>query len=92
MFEPISDYGSVATTANIVIDYGQVADSNTTVGDFDHILKNYGNAHDIFTVSALPSASGTGQMIFVSNETGGATMAFSDGTNWRRITDRAVVS
>ena len=92
LFEPISDYGSVATTANIVIDYGQVADSNTTVGDFDHILKNYGNAHDIFTVSALPSASGTGQMIFVSNETGGATMAFSDGTNWRRITDRAVVS
>jgi hypothetical protein len=31
-------------------------------------------------------------MIYVSDETGGAVMAFSDGTNWRRITDRATVS
>jgi len=92
LFEPISDYGSITTTANIVIDYGQVADIDITVGDFEHIIRNHGNAHDLFTVSALPSAIGTGQMIFVSNETGGATMAFSDGTNWRRITDRAIVS
>jgi len=92
LFEPISDYGSIATTANITIDYGQVADGDTTIGDFKHIIKNHGNAHDIFLVSALPSVSGTGQMIFVSNETGGATMAFSDGSNWRRITDRAIVS
>jgi hypothetical protein len=31
-------------------------------------------------------------MIYVSDETGGAVMAFSDGSNWRRITDRAIVS
>jgi hypothetical protein len=31
-------------------------------------------------------------MIYVSDETGGSVMAFSDGSNWRRITDRAVVS
>jgi len=31
-------------------------------------------------------------VIYVSNETGGATLAFSDGTNWRRVQDRAVVS
>jgi len=44
--------------------------------------------------TALPSASatGAGAMIFVSNEAGGAVIAFSDGTNWRRATDRAVVS
>ena len=30
--------------------------------------------------------------IYVSDETGGAVLAFSDGTNWRRVTDRAVVS
>ncbi len=28
----------------------------------------------------------------VSNETGGATMAFYDGSDWRRIQDRAVIS
>jgi hypothetical protein len=45
-----------------------------------------------FTVSTLPSASIAGGMIYVSNESGGAVMAFSDGTNWRRVTDRAIVS
>jgi hypothetical protein len=38
------------------------------------------------------SASGAGAMIYVSNDIGGAVVAFSDGANWRRVTDRAVVS
>ena len=46
-----------------------------------------------YTVATLPTAStyqaGT---IMVSDETGGYTMAFSDGTNWRRTQDRAIVS
>lgn len=45
-----------------------------------------------FEVSTLPSPSEPGQMVYVSNEAGGAVVAFSDGTNWRRVTDRAVVS
>ena len=44
-----------------------------------------------FTVAGLPSVS-TGGLIYVSDETSGATMAFSDGTNWRRVQDRAIVS
>ncbi|HEX3486129.1 MAG TPA: DUF2793 domain-containing protein [Micropepsaceae bacterium] len=44
------------------------------------------------TVSGLPSANPAGQVLYVSNESGGAVIAFSDGTNWRRVTDRAVVS
>ncbi len=48
---------------------------------------------DSYAVAALPSAAlWTGAMVFVSNEAGGAVPAFSDGTNWRRVTDRAVVS
>lgn len=31
-------------------------------------------------------------IIFVYDETGGATLAFSDGTDWRRVTDLAIVS
>lgn len=44
--------------------------------------------------TALPSASasGAGAMIYVSNEIGGAVIAFSDGASWRRVTDRATVS
>ena len=46
-----------------------------------------------YTVSGVPSATaGAGQMIYVSNESGGAVLAFSDGTAWRRVTDRVVVS
>lgn len=46
-----------------------------------------------FTVAAVPAASaGAGQIIYISNETGGAVLAFSDGTNWLRVTDRAVIA
>lgn len=47
-----------------------------------------------YTVAGVPSASteGAGAIIFVSNESGGAVLAFSDGTNWRRVTDRAIIS
>lgn len=47
-----------------------------------------------YTVGTVPAAAthGAGAMIYVSNETGGAVPAFSDATNWRRVTDRAIVS
>lgn len=44
------------------------------------------------TAASLPSAAVPGQVIFVPDETGGAVLAFSDGTNWRRVTDRNIVS
>lgn len=47
-----------------------------------------------YSMASLPSAStsGAGSMIYISNESGGAVLAFSDGASWRRVTDRAVVS
>lgn len=45
-----------------------------------------------YTVAALPSAEEAGRLIYVTDEAGGAVPAFSDGTDWRRVTDRAVVS
>ena len=46
-----------------------------------------------YTVLDVPTASSyQGGFIMVSNETGGYTPAFSDGTNWRRTSDRAVIS
>lgn len=45
-----------------------------------------------YTVVGVPSASPAAKLIYVSNESGGAVLAFSDGTNWRRVTDRAVIS
>lgn len=46
-----------------------------------------------YTVATVPAAATYPRgIIYVSNETGGATLAFSDGTNWRRVQDRNVIS
>jgi len=46
-----------------------------------------------YTVATVPDAASYPRaIIYVSNESGGATLAFSDGTNWRRCADRTVVS
>lgn len=48
---------------------------------------------DSYAVSDMPDATlYAGAIIYVSDETGGAVLAFSDGTNWRRSTDRTIVS
>lgn len=46
-----------------------------------------------YAVADVPLATDyTGGLIFVSNESGGAVVAFSDGTNWLRVQDRAIIS
>ena len=50
-----------------------------------------------YSVNNLPNAADyyhAERMYFigVNDETGGVTLAYSDGTNWRRVQDRAVVS
>ena len=46
-----------------------------------------------YIVATVPDATKNEAMcIYVSDETGGATIAFSDGVNWRRCQDRAIIS
>ncbi len=46
-----------------------------------------------YVIARLPSAAASKwQMVIVLDETDGEIPAWSDGTNWRRVTDRAVVS
>ncbi len=47
-----------------------------------------------FAKAALPAAAGqgAGAVVFVPDEVGGATLAFSDGAAWRRVADLAVVA
>lgn len=46
-----------------------------------------------YAVSSLPpaAATGSGSIVFVGDEATGATLAFSDGTNWLRVHDRQPV-
>ena len=46
-----------------------------------------------YTVATLPAAATYPRgVIYVSDEAGGAVLAFSNSTNWLRVTDRAIVS
>jgi len=45
------------------------------------------------TVSELAAiTAGSGLIGYCSNESGGAVPVSGDGTNWRRVTDRAIIS
>lgn len=57
-----------------------IAGASVSASDMPRVLK-----------TALPPVSDQ-RAIVVTDEAGGAVMAFSDGTNWRRVTDRAIVS
>lgn len=47
----------------------------------------------VYTVATAPDATKwTNGAIIVSDETGGRTIATSDGTDWRRVSDGAIIS
>ena len=79
-----NDLGSVSEAASVTINLGSLTVSG--------ILTPSTLIAPSYTVSTLPSPTIPAQIIFVSDESGGAVMAFSDGTNWRRFTDRVIVS
>ena len=64
------------------------------------VYDNLSGIHRVreYTVANLPAAedfdplNGGAALIYVSDEAGGAVLAFSDGTNWRRVTDRVIVA
>jgi len=79
------DFGSVTEVpATTVYDLGTVYVSGVFYPN-QLVLPSY-------TVSGLPSAATAAQFVYVTNDAGGPVPAFSDGTNWRRVTDRAIVS
>ena len=73
-FSKQEDYGLISQAANVTIDMGAITNDDRMP-----------TPHDSYTVAEANSLSylNTGDMIFVSNESGGATMAFYDGSNWR---------
>ena len=80
------DLGLIVDLVGLEIDMGTIV----TAGIFypDQLV------FPSYTVAQLASLSATpaGQMVYCSNESGGAVPAFSDGTDWRRVTDRAIVT
>ena len=92
-----ADFGTVAEVVTLSDDLGLVTEAVTSQADLGEIVTSgvfYPTQLVLpsFTVSTLPSATIPAQFIYVSNATGGAITAFSDGTNWRRTSDRSVIN
>ena len=92
-----ADFGTVTEPVTLSDDLGLVTDAVTEEADLGTLVTSgliYPDQFVLpsFTANALPSAVVAGAMIYVTNETGGAVPAFADGTNWRRVTDRAIVT
>jgi len=46
-----------------------------------------------YTVASLPDPARWPRcVVYVSNDVGGSTLAFSDGSDWRRMADRAIIT
>lgn len=97
-FAEDNDFGSVTDVVTTSEDEGDLTSTNSTTYDLGTLVAASGLIYpDLlvlpsYTVAGLPSAVTPAQIVYVSNESGGAVLAFSDGTNWRRVTDRAIVS
>jgi len=97
LFTDGSDFGLVTDSVTAEEDLGSVEDSPTTTQDLGLVstvaLETPSQfVLPSFTANTLPGVNPAGQMIYVSDEASGAVPAFSDGTNWRRVTDRNIVS
>lgn len=77
------DLGSVADAVNDSYDLGLVYIGGTVFPDA-LILQTH-------TISTLPSGI-IGQIVYLSDDVGGPTLAFYDGSNWRRTSDNQVVA
>jgi hypothetical protein len=92
-----ADFGTITEIVTASDDLGLVTDAVTAESDLGALVTSGLIYPDQFvlpsyTTTTLPSASIAGSMIFVTNESGGSVPAFADGTNWRRVTDRAIVT
>jgi hypothetical protein len=92
-----ADFGTVTEPVTLSDDLGLVTEAVTSQADLGSLVTSgliYPDQFVLpsFTVSTLPTATPAGQMAYVTNESGGAVPAFADGTNWRRVTDRAIVT
>ena len=81
---------------NLTSDYGAVSEAVVVISDFGIVINDARKPtpHDSYTVAETNNISSplAGDMVFVSDEAGGATMAFYDGTNWRRLSDNEIIS
>lgn len=85
--------GTLQAPSSLSGTYSITSPTTITLDPVDEIINDAPMKLVSKTVAQLATlVSSAGAMVYCSNESGGAVPAFYDGTNWRRVTDRAVVS
>ena len=91
-FGSLTDYDVITASATVTSDFGTVANTGNTFNDHGFIFRDSGLPQlPSYTVATLPSTV-AGDLALCTDETGGSTVVFYDGSNWRRMADRAVAS
>lgn len=80
------DLGLITAAATVEYDLGLIVISG--IIQPDSLILPTKTVAQLANLSANPAA----QFVYCSDESGGSVPAFSDGTNWRRVTDRQIVS
>ena len=80
------DLGLITDVATVEYDLGSIVTSG--VIQPDRLILPTKTVAQLANLSATPAA----QFVYCSDESGGSVPAFSDGANWRRVTDRAIVT
>jgi hypothetical protein len=84
---------SISAPTDLVGTYTLISPTTITLNPVDEIINTAPMQLVSKTVSELGTlVAGVGSIVFCTNESGGSTVAFYDGSDWRRVSDRAVVS
>jgi hypothetical protein len=97
IFQTGGDMGLIIDAVTAAQDLGLITDAWTTAYDLGTLVIGGLIWPDQFklpsyVVMGLPSPSIIGLMAFATNAAGGSIPVFSDGTNWRRVDDRSIVT
>jgi len=92
-FGQLTDYGLITANTTLTSNWGAITGANATFSDTGYIQRDTGLPQlPSYLLASLPSTVSAGDLALCTNETGGATVVFNDGTNWRRMSDRAIAS
>ena len=97
IFATGGDMGSITVVATVSEDLGLITDLATISYDLgtlviDGLIWPSQFKLPSYVVAGLPSPSIIGLMAFATDAVGGSIPVFSDGTNWRRVDDRSIVT
>ena len=92
-FGQLTDYGLITANTTLTSNWGAITGANATFADTGYLQRDTGLPQlPSYLLATLPSTVSAGDLALCTNETGGETVVFNDGTNRLGMSDRAIAS